>query len=273
MPTAQRSRELLLSLVAGFVIVALYLAVALSGVPAASSPVGHWMGVVGFILMLGAETLYSWRKQQRGPARGRMSTWLEGHVFMGLIGPLLVLLHSAWRLGGLAGWTLFLTVLMVVSGFVCRYVYTALPRTVDGAELTGQELAAQLAGANTQLQAWALGHPRSLIPFSDRVTSPIQTSVEDDLVALIARGLLHWRYQQQLRRELRSLSPEERAAMGNIAELLDRRYRLETQARSLAVARRMLILSRAVHIVLGVVLFLFAFIHIGAALYYVTLAR
>ena len=91
------------------------------GIPPASGLLGHSLGIFGFILMLSTETLYSLRKRYTRARFGKLSTWLSVHIFTGLVGPYLVLLHSSWKFNGLAGIVMLLTVLIVISGFVGRY--------------------------------------------------------------------------------------------------------------------------------------------------------
>ena len=98
--------------------------------PAASSLVGHGIGVFGFVLMLLTETLYSVRKLLTDARWGNMASWLRFHIVTGLLGPYLVLLHTAMKFNGLAGLTMLLTVVVVVSGVVGRYIYTTMPRAV-----------------------------------------------------------------------------------------------------------------------------------------------
>jgi len=90
------------------------------------------MVIIGFILMLMTEILYSWRKRSRSARWGKMSNWLRFHIFTGLVGPYMVLLHTSWKFNGLAGIVLLLTVIIVLSGIVGRYIFTAIPRTADG---------------------------------------------------------------------------------------------------------------------------------------------
>ena len=45
----------------------------------------------------------------------------------------MVLLHTAMRFHGLAGLTMLLTVLVVVSGLVGRFLYTRVPRAPEAA--------------------------------------------------------------------------------------------------------------------------------------------
>ena len=103
----------------------LYLAVARHGLPEASGLVGHGLGILGFLLMVVAETAYSWRKHPARTGPGPTRVWLQVHVFAGLVGPYLVLLHSAFEFRGLAGVVTLVMVVIVLSGGVGRYVYSA----------------------------------------------------------------------------------------------------------------------------------------------------
>jgi hypothetical protein len=111
--------------------------------PRSSGPVGHGLGIVGFVLMLMTETLYSLRKRSRLARWGRTANWLRFHIVTGLVGPYLVLLHAAWRYQGLAGLVMLMTVVVVISGFTGRYIYTRVPRNADGLMLEASELRAQ----------------------------------------------------------------------------------------------------------------------------------
>ncbi len=133
-------------------------------VPAAGGLIGHGMGIFGFILMLLTETLYSLRKRVRTARWGKMVTWLKFHIYTGIVGPFLVLLHSSWKLNGLAGVTLLLTGVIVVSGFIGRYIYTRIPRTPDGIEDSG---------LIAQMQAGALANARRLMSLWHTIHIPI----------------------------------------------------------------------------------------------------
>jgi len=131
----RRHRELIAALVAVLGVTAVYAYLLWGDAPRSSSPLGHWMGVIGMTLMLATETLYSLRKRARRVHRGRLRDWLSVHIFMGIFGPYLVLLHTAGAFNGLAGVAMLMTVLVVVSGFIGRYIYTLIPRSADGAEV------------------------------------------------------------------------------------------------------------------------------------------
>jgi hypothetical protein len=138
----KRNKELWLALLCMVLIGGIYglVVVWTARVPAAGSLFGHLLGVLGFILMLMTELLYSLRKRSHTARWGRMSDWLEFHIFTGLVGPFMVLLHTSWKFQGLAGVVMLMTLVIVLSGFVGRYIYTSLPRTIDGSELQAEEL-------------------------------------------------------------------------------------------------------------------------------------
>jgi len=159
----RNSKELLFALLACIFIAASYAIVLLftRHIPAASGVFGHTIGILGFLLMLATETLYSLRKRSRSARWGRMSGWLQFHIFTGIVGPFMVLLHASWKYNGLAGVTTLLTGIIVISGFIGRYIYTRIPRTTDGIEdpgLIGQIQAGTLANARRFLSLWHTIH-------------------------------------------------------------------------------------------------------------------
>lgn len=268
------NRELWAAFSAVLAITVFYvLAVAMLGeIPGSSDLIGHGIGVLGFILMLMTETLYSWRKRSRQARWGRMSQWLNFHIFTGIVGPYMVLFHSAWSFKGLAGLTMLLTVIIVVSGFIGRYIYTAVPRSADGVELEASQLQAQIDAIQAELQGWAAQQPQAvqaLQPFM-----PIEAGASGAASALVLnRSILDWRERRRWRQTRQALSPALRQQAETLHKLARRQQVLQSQLVSLGMARRMLALWHTVHIPIGMVLFIAAAIHSIAAFYYATLLR
>ena len=154
------NKELWLALLAGVLITALYLLVisVTREIPPASELFGHGIGIFGFILMLMTETLYSLRKRSRSVRWGRMSTWLQFHIFTGLVGPYMVLLHTSWKFNGLAGVTTLFTIVIVISGFIGRYIFTRIPRTMEGLEIEGTLSQEALKQARRLMALWHTIH-------------------------------------------------------------------------------------------------------------------
>ena len=154
------NRELWLALLAMILITGLYGLVVYTTreIPPASEVFGHGMGILGFVFMLMTETLYSLRKRSRSVKWGKMSMWLQLHIFTGLVGPYMVLLHTSWKFNGIAGATTLLTIIIVISGFIGRYIFTRIPRTVDGTVIEGTLSEAALKQARRMMALWHTIH-------------------------------------------------------------------------------------------------------------------
>jgi hypothetical protein len=268
----RRSYELWSALGAMLLITLLYLwvVIRLDAMPPAGDLFGHGLGIVGFLLMLMTETLYSLRKRSRSARWGRMSSWLRFHIFTGLVGPYLVLLHTSWKFNGLAGIVTALMIVVVLSGVFGRYIYTAVPRTADGAVVEAAELERQIAVAEADLQRWLAGRPEADQRLVQRMTA---VPAAGGPLLVLGRTFLEWEYRLAWRRERRCMGALERAQARELDRLLRLRRSLRRQVASLALARRMLATWHAVHIPIGMVLFTAAFVHIGAAIYYATLLK
>ncbi len=257
--------ELLVSLAAVLAITAVWYWTALrTGIPQPSSPVGHGLGIVGFLLMLCTETLYSFRKRWATTSRWPTRTWLQFHIVTGITGSYLVLLHSAGKFNGLAGLLTLLTLIAVASGFVGRYIYTAVPRTLEGVAAIA-ELEEEIAQADRELRQ--LGVNLDTNRMLALVAAP------PGWLLVLGRPWIHWRQQRRLRRALEDLDAGGSDSSGTLQQLLEERLRLQMQMQSLAGTRRLMALWHFFHVPLGVVLFTLAFVHIGAALYYATLMK
>jgi hypothetical protein len=258
--------------VLGITTLYLFMMVMLNGIPNASGFFGHMIGVLGFILMLLTETLYTLRKRSRSARWGRMSEWLNFHIFTGIVGPYMVLLHTSWKFNGLAGVTLLLTIIVVASGFVGRYIYTAVPRTADGVEVEAIMIEGLIRDVEFELQGWLKQRPELARSLGARLATSPQLP-QNSMALIVERSFLDWQQRLNWWRTKQRLEPNLRNQVEQMEELVRKRNLLRRQYASLAMARRLLALWHAVHIPIGMALFTAAFIHIGAAIYYATLLR
>lgn len=103
--------------------------------------IGHGLGVVGSLLMVIGVFGYMARKRIRRFSRlGILKHWLEFHIFLCSLGPILVLYHTAFKFGGLVAVSFWSMVAVVISGIIGRYIYIQIPRTIEGRELSLNEL-------------------------------------------------------------------------------------------------------------------------------------
>lgn len=102
--------------------------------------VGHLLGIVGSALML-LMLLYTVRKRVPGLRRaGALHLWLDFHIYCGVIGPLLVVLHSSFKVQGLVALSFWSMIVVALSGFVGRYLYAQIPRRRSGDSMSAQEV-------------------------------------------------------------------------------------------------------------------------------------
>jgi hypothetical protein len=268
------NRELWFAFAAILGVTLAYLAVinVLQSIPAASGLFGHAIGILGFVLMLMTEILYSLRKRSRSARWGKMANWLQFHIFTGLVGPYLVLIHASWKYNGLAGILTLLTLVIVVSGFFGRYIYTAVPRTADGAEIAAHDLVRQIQTTEAELQLSLAGLPVALaLPGGLLASGTGDSTAGFGLIfeRVFADWGFRWRWWQARRR----LPAAARAQAAHLEQLQIQKRVLSRQLASLAMARRMLGLWHNIHMPIGMALFITAFIHIGGALYYTAYLR
>ncbi len=105
-----------------------------------SGPIGVNLGVFG-VLMFFLIYLYPLRKRWGWLGRqGNSRHWLDFHVVLGTAAPLVIALHSSFKFGGIAGMAFWIMTAVTASGFIGRYLYSQIPRSLNAAELTIKEI-------------------------------------------------------------------------------------------------------------------------------------
>jgi hypothetical protein len=262
--------ELNLSFLVVLLMVGVYVLYEVVSTPSGGHPFGHSLGIIGATLMLMTEILYSARKRWRFFNVGRLRHWLSFHIFTGIVGPTLVLMHTGLEFRGLAGLTMLLTVLVVASGFLGRYIYTAVPRTLAGIEVDRRTLEADAAEKRAALAAWAADKSSRVQRLVAQESGLNETDEEEELpaLAIFTRRIEEWRQKQKISAEIKKLDKEEQARLSEIEQMLAQQQRLVRQIKSLKTVRRLMGLWHTLHIPLGLTLFTAMFIHIFAAIFY-----
>jgi hypothetical protein len=122
-----------------------------------SGSVSHLLGLAGLVMMT-MPVIYSVRKKWRRLANaGSLAAWLEVHIFCGMVGPMLVTFHTAFKFNGLISVAYWSMMLVMLSGFVGRYFYVRIPKTIRGAELTRDEIEARIASLAAHVAEAGLG--------------------------------------------------------------------------------------------------------------------
>jgi len=106
-----------------------------------SGIIGHGLGIIGSLLMIIGVSIYMIRKRVRAFSRvGNLKYWLEFHIFLCTLGPILVLFHTAFRFEGLISIGFWSMVAVFASGVIGRFIYIQIPRSIEGRELSLNEI-------------------------------------------------------------------------------------------------------------------------------------
>jgi hypothetical protein len=106
-----------------------------------SGILGHGFGIIGSLLMIIGVGSYMVRKRYRSFSRiGLLKHWLEFHIFLCTLGPMLVLFHSSFKFGGLVAISFWSMVAVFISGIIGRFIYIQIPHTIEGRELSLNEV-------------------------------------------------------------------------------------------------------------------------------------
>lgn len=101
---------------------------------------GHGLGIIGTFFILFGVISYMTRKRVRAFNKaGGMKYWLEFHIFLCTLGPILVLYHTTFKFGGLVSVSFWSMAAVVLSGVIGRFIYIQIPRSIKGRELTLDE--------------------------------------------------------------------------------------------------------------------------------------
>ena len=106
-----------------------------------SGAYGHGLGIIGTLMILVGVSLYIARKRYNFLGKLiRLKYLLEFHIFLCTLGPIMVLFHTAFKFGGIVSVAFWSMVAVVLSGVIGRFIYIQIPRTIEGRELSLQEV-------------------------------------------------------------------------------------------------------------------------------------
>jgi len=268
------------------ILLALLSAVSLAGAPyyllsqgqRVRSPLHVWLkptGYVGQAAGIGALTLflfmwlYPMRKKFRALAfTGSIARWLDVHIAAGLCLPLLAAVHAGWHFSGLIGLGFWAMMVVVVSGVVGRYLYSRIPRSRSGLEMTLEEI-----DTERKVLLKYVAQTTGLDPFEvERLLAPRPAAAGAGLFAslggFVADDLHRWRAGRQLSRGWRSArpaAPVDRRVVRLVSRMARRQMALGQQVRFLDATQRVFRYWHVAHRPVAISALLAVVIHVGVA--------
>ena len=115
--------------------------------------VSHGFGILGTAMML-ILFFYSARKRIKlFQGWGNLSYFLDIHIFLGIFGPLFIILHSTFKLNGIVSVSFWSMVAVAISGIWGRFLYLQIPRNRQGIELNRNEIESRQENYIEQLRS------------------------------------------------------------------------------------------------------------------------
>ena len=231
-----------------------------------SGAVGLTLGAGGVVAML-CTIPYAVRKRwKRLSTVGALKNWLEMHIFFGVVGPVLITFHTSFKFNGLISVGYWLMMTVWASGFVGRYLYVRIPKTIRGVELSRREVEARLDALREQLRSAAMAEA------ARRHMNAFDASI--DVERQRARGVMDLFFGETVERvRLLVLARRLRAAGVNADTLRDcialaaERSTLARRAAHLQRTQRLFEAWHVFHRPLVSAMFLIVGIHVAVALY------
>ena len=115
---------------------------------------GYNLGLAGGLMML-TLLLYSARKHLTFmQGLGKLKYWFQIHMTLGVIGPILVIFHTTFRLGSTNASIAFYCMLLVAgSGLIGRFVYTRIHKGLYGSRSSLKDAHNELAGSQNDIKS------------------------------------------------------------------------------------------------------------------------
>jgi hypothetical protein len=233
-----------------------------------AKPIGHGLGVVGTIMMV-VMMLYSLRKRMRFlQGVGTLRQWLSLHIFLGLMGPLLVTFHTGFKIGGIVSIAYWSMIITMLSGIFGRYIYNQLPRDKAGDQLSPQDLAQEEEHLAAQIEGILAGDPALIEQIQQ--AAPRTTALADSgwrsLIGLVVQDFDRLLSRRRLHALLRTRSSLTRSERRRVVDLAQRRAVINRRKRTFDVMDQFFRYWHVLHRPFVWIMFAIVALHIGVAL-------
>ena len=230
---------------------------------------GLAFGIAGSAMMI-LMLIYSLRKRTRLLGRFLpLQNLLEFHIYLGIMGPLLIVLHTSFKVQGLVAVSFWSMVAVALSGFFGRYLYLQIPRNIQGNELSLQEI--------DQMNNYLAHELRSNFALDDetfrRVDAICDASVQigagtvSAIMSLLRDDIFRPIAQRKLARSLSSALPFSSAQLQSFLEISFERVQVKRRIAAMARVQQLFHYWHVIHKPFAIIMYIIMCIHIGVAVW------
>jgi hypothetical protein len=227
-----------------------------------SGYIGQTAGIVtfaGFLFMW----LFPLRKRFRGATwAGPVPRWLDVHIGVGMLLPLVGAIHAGFRFGGVIGIGYIAMLIVCLSGIIGRYLYVRIPRSRSGVELGLGDVAAQQRALLLDL-AEATG--LSVIELQEILkveSAPARAGIGRAFAQMLRDDLARGRAVRRLSVQVKARRHADPARLRDVVSLARREMSLNQQARLLNATQSIFRHWHAAHRPVAITAFIAVTIHV-----------
>ena len=226
---------------------------------------GHGLGIVGTVLILIGVFGYMAKKKYRALANlGRLKHWLEFHIFLCSLGPVMILFHTAFKFGGLVSVSFWSMVAVVASGVVGRFIYIQIPRTIEGRELSLNEVKEMKGNLEDLLKGAYQQHEITYLP---QLTAAITLQKQE---GSFFSGLINQYFEEKKAvRRVKHILRENGvpdSGVRNVVKLVENEIALNKRIERLQTMQKLFKYWHVAHLPFALVMLVIMVIHVGITL-------
>lgn len=231
-----------------------------------SGILGHGYGIAGSLFMVIGVSTYMARKRYHFLSRlGILKHWLEFHIFMCTLGPLLVLFHTAFKFGGLVAVSFWSMVAVFLSGIIGRFIYIQIPRSREGRELSLQEVR-ELRKDIKSLVSSAQSLDNETLQLISETSLRLPERYHGNLFVRLLNGYLNDRKTlRQVKNVLRGIALS-RPEKQKIMRLVQEDIRLSRRIERLDTMQNLFKYWHVAHLPFALIMLIIMIIHVGVTL-------
>lgn len=182
-----------------------------------SGILGHGFGIIGSLMMLLGVASYMLRKRIQKLSRfGLLKYWLEFHIFLCSVGPILVLFHTAFKFGGLVAVSFWSMVAVVLSGVIGRYIYLQIPHTIEGQEMNLNEINQVKDELNNRLTK-DYNIDKLVL---DEILEAVKKRPDRSGSTMVKRSIAKFIFEMKIIREVKAILRQHQISPKNIRQIL-----------------------------------------------------
>lgn len=232
--------------------------------------VGLMFGYVGSAMMI---LMLAYTLRKRTLLFGRLvslQAMLDFHIYLGIMGPLLIALHTSFKVQGLVAVAFWSMVAVAVSGFFGRYLYLQIPRNIQGSELTLVELERLNVELTARLQA-RFKLDASAVERLEQVTAGFAGEITGGawraVGRLLADDLFRFWTRRQFTRRVRRTVLLPRPELHEFTRQAFARAILQRRVALLAQIHQIFHYWHVIHKPFAIIMYVIMLVHIGVAIW------